>query len=125
MGEGKRRGGRIPVEEATTYCGLIEPFVRIKREGVCAFKSGKRIRNSERGERAICPVNMQPKSELAAKVRNPNSSYAGLVAKRMHNRRTNTADWLMSALCPTKSLCEKIDPCPPERSSGAGAEASA
>ena len=53
IGECLARDRRIPVQEATTIKRLVEPFVRIQRQGIGMFKSLKLLRSRNGGE---CPV---------------------------------------------------------------------
>ena len=66
--EGERPARRVlaPVEEQPAVERLVEPLVRIEREGVRGGKSPERLRDGEGREGAVGAVDMQPELLLAA-----------------------------------------------------------
>ena len=63
--EGAARVGGIAIEKASAAGGLIEPFVRIERDGVGEIDSVECFGNGERCECAIGSVDVEPEAVLA------------------------------------------------------------
>src|SRR6476469_1046364 len=104
--KGALRCGCVPVEQATASGWLIEPFVRIKGERVGALQSSKRIGNRQGCERTISAVNMQPKSEFPAYVRDCAERIDA--PSRGGSRACNDGNWQLAILQVQSDLPPKV-----------------
>src|SRR5439155_22519186 len=69
--EAAPQGGAVTDEKRAELDGLIQPLVRIERDRVGELHAGKRLTSAlaETRKRAVCAVDVEPDSPLAAEVR--------------------------------------------------------
>src|SRR5579872_1822726 len=87
MREGAAGCRWIAVEQASAAGGLIQPFVRVKRQRVGAVDSAKCLGHGKSGQRPVSAVDVEPEAMLPANIGN-NSD--GIDAPR--SRGTGTGD---------------------------------